>query len=273
MRLRCGYQDSTTPGLTQARSNSPSRSAGRGSHSCSCTASRRPTLHGGGSRRFSRTITASSVLTCVGTATATSRPVTAANVRTRSAPWPPTWWSLMRGLGHDEFAVVGHDRGALVGFRAGLDHPDAVRRLGVLGVIPSVDMWDAMSDIAGVLRRTAYLTAASTDEAIHAICEDCRAGAFVDPAHDAEDREHQRRLGMPVLAIWEDPARPSCPSTRRRYGRSGHQTCGPASSSAVTSCPRRPRSRSPRRYASSCADCSLRGGSSRRARSVGILSL
>ncbi len=31
--------------------------------------------------------------------------------------------TLARELGHDRFALAGHDRGALVAFRAGLDHP------------------------------------------------------------------------------------------------------------------------------------------------------
>src|SRR4051812_29252536 len=33
--------------------------------------------------------------------------------------------ALMRELGHERFAVVGHDRGAYVALRAALDHPDA----------------------------------------------------------------------------------------------------------------------------------------------------
>jgi haloacetate dehalogenase len=37
------------------------------------------------------------------------------------------------------------------------------------------------------------------------VCEDYRAGAFVDPGHDAADRAAGRRLAMPVLAVWEDP--------------------------------------------------------------------
>ena len=36
--------------------------------------------------------------------------------------------SLMRHLGHEQFAVVGHDRGSLVAFRAAMDHPRAVTR-------------------------------------------------------------------------------------------------------------------------------------------------
>src|SRR5436305_7730589 len=31
--------------------------------------------------------------------------------------------TMARALGHDRFALAGHDRGALVAIRAGLDHP------------------------------------------------------------------------------------------------------------------------------------------------------
>src|ERR1700689_1671465 len=34
--------------------------------------------------------------------------------------------TLMRTLGHQQFAVVGHDRGSLVALRLALDHPDVV---------------------------------------------------------------------------------------------------------------------------------------------------
>ena len=36
---------------------------------------------------------------------------------------------LARALGHERFALAGHDRGALVAFRAGLDHPRAIMKL------------------------------------------------------------------------------------------------------------------------------------------------
>jgi haloacetate dehalogenase len=51
---------------------------------------------------------------------------------------------LMRGLGHERFAVVGHDRGGRVGYRMALDHPDAVGRLAVLNVIPTADQFERM---------------------------------------------------------------------------------------------------------------------------------
>ncbi len=37
--------------------------------------------------------------------------------------------SLMRHLGHEQFAVVGHERGSLVTFRTAMDHPNAVTRV------------------------------------------------------------------------------------------------------------------------------------------------
>jgi haloacetate dehalogenase len=44
---------------------------------------------------------------------------------------------VMRQLGHDAFSVIGHDRGARVGHRMALDHPDAVERLAVLDIAPT----------------------------------------------------------------------------------------------------------------------------------------
>jgi haloacetate dehalogenase len=48
---------------------------------------------------------------------------------------------LMRRLGFDSFDVVGHDRGGRVGYRMALDHPDAVRRLTVMDVVPTGEVW------------------------------------------------------------------------------------------------------------------------------------
>ena len=43
---------------------------------------------------------------------------------------------LMRRLGHERFAVVGHDRGGYVAQRLAIDHPEAVERLVILGDVP-----------------------------------------------------------------------------------------------------------------------------------------
>lgn len=48
----------------------------------------------------------------------------------------------MRAAGHERFAVIGHDRGGRVAYRAALDHPDRITRLAVLDVIPTYDVWD-----------------------------------------------------------------------------------------------------------------------------------
>ncbi len=154
----------------------------------------------------------------------------------------------MKHLGHEKFAVVGHDRGGLVGFRLALDYPEAVTHLLVLDVIPTVDMWESLHGIFGVFGyhqfflaqpenfpekllqasaqtfldytmnnwckhpdalpkdiREEYLKAFSNPESIHAICEDYRAGAFVDGRHDAEDRKAGTKINIPVTILWQDP--------------------------------------------------------------------
>src|SRR5437660_10760926 len=44
---------------------------------------------------------------------------------------------VMHALGHERFALVGHDRGARVAHRLALDHPDAVERMAVLDIVPT----------------------------------------------------------------------------------------------------------------------------------------
>jgi haloacetate dehalogenase len=156
--------------------------------------------------------------------------------------------AVMDDFGHERFAVIGHDRGALVAFRAALDHPDRVSHFGALDVVPQSEMWASLTGVAGVFAfhlyllaqpeplperligaapdeffghfldswakmpgaipgdiRTAYLDALRSPEAIHAVCQDYRAGAFVDPGHDDADRVNGNRLSMPSLALWQDP--------------------------------------------------------------------
>jgi haloacetate dehalogenase len=49
--------------------------------------------------------------------------------------------ATMRALGHDRFAVAGHDRGARISYRLALDHPGAVTRLAVMDILPTAEMW------------------------------------------------------------------------------------------------------------------------------------
>ncbi len=49
---------------------------------------------------------------------------------------------LMSGLGHARFSVAGHDRGGRVAYRLALDHPDAIRSLAVLDIIPTGEAFE-----------------------------------------------------------------------------------------------------------------------------------
>ena len=51
--------------------------------------------------------------------------------------------ALMAKLGHATFFVAGHDRGGRVAHRLAIDHPQAVRRLAVIDIAPTLDMYDA----------------------------------------------------------------------------------------------------------------------------------
>jgi pimeloyl-ACP methyl ester carboxylesterase len=67
--------------------------------------------------------------------------------------------ALAKALGHDRFALAGHDRGALVAFRAGLDHPAAVTHLACLDVLPTLDMWEVMHGASAAVGFHLYLMA------------------------------------------------------------------------------------------------------------------
>jgi haloacetate dehalogenase len=67
--------------------------------------------------------------------------------------------AVAHALGHDRFALAGHDRGALVAFRAGLDHPAAITHLACLDVLPTLDMWQAMRGTTAAVGFHLYLMA------------------------------------------------------------------------------------------------------------------
>jgi haloacetate dehalogenase len=52
---------------------------------------------------------------------------------------------VMRQLGFERFAVVGHDRGARVAFRMTLDHASAVTRLALLDIVPTRTIYTQVS--------------------------------------------------------------------------------------------------------------------------------
>ena len=51
---------------------------------------------------------------------------------------------LMRALGFETATVIGHDRGARVAHRWGLDRPEEIERLVVMDIIPTHAMWQRM---------------------------------------------------------------------------------------------------------------------------------
>ncbi len=146
---------------------------------------------------------------------------------------------VMRHLGFERFAVVGHDRGARCAYRLALDHPDRVSALAVLDIIPTgehfwrtdiafaMGYWHwfflaqphplperliAADPDAFYLRRgrsmfaeealAEYQRCFRDPATIHAMCEDYRAGATIDLALDKADKEAGRRIACPVLALW-----------------------------------------------------------------------
>lgn len=153
--------------------------------------------------------------------------------------------ALMRALGFETFAVLAHDRGARVAHRLAMDHPQAVSRLALLDIAPTLAMYEQTSeafaraywhwffliqpaplperlieaDPAAYVRdvmgkRSAglapfdpralaeYQRCLALPGAAHGLCEDYRAAATVDLAHDRADRAAGRKLGMPLLVLW-----------------------------------------------------------------------
>ncbi|MEM7377446.1 MAG: alpha/beta hydrolase [Pseudomonadota bacterium] len=70
-------------------------------------------------------------------------PVDAAHLNQAKRTTAATLVELMASLGHAAFHVAAHDRGARVGYRMALDHPDRVRQLASLDTVPTLDIWEA----------------------------------------------------------------------------------------------------------------------------------
>ncbi|MBI1395633.1 MAG: alpha/beta fold hydrolase [Betaproteobacteria bacterium] len=78
-----------------------------------------------------------------------------------------------------------------------------------------------------------YLTCFRDPETVRAICEDYRAAATLDVAHDAHDRDAGRRISCPTLVLWGQRGRLQewydVPAIWRRWSNSVHATplpCG-----------------------------------------------
>jgi haloacetate dehalogenase len=144
---------------------------------------------------------------------------------------------VMQALGHDRFHLVGHDRGGRVARRLAIDHPERVRTLTVLDIVPAhylyanvtrqfVDAyfhWFLFIRPApfpeNVIASTGMFigggpgdTGAAWAEvykdpaAIHAMCEDYRASAGMDLEIDAADLAAGKRIECPLNVLWGDNA-------------------------------------------------------------------
>lgn len=89
---------------------------------------------------------------------------------------------VAKALGHDRFALAGHDRGALVAIRTGLDHPDNVTHLASLDVLPTLDMWDVLDGTSAAVAFHLYLMAQppGLPETMIAAAPDAFFGSFLD---------------------------------------------------------------------------------------------
>nr|MCS5657597.1 alpha/beta hydrolase [Dehalococcoidia bacterium] len=150
---------------------------------------------------------------------------------------------VMEQLGFDSFLLAAHDRGARVSHRLTKDHPQRVRKLALLDIIPThrmfqivnkematntyhwfflIQPYDFPERVIGAaadqfIRRSfergtnaaqvfppeavaEYVRCATEPEAIHAMCEDYRAGASIDLVHDEAD--FANKVECPLLALW-----------------------------------------------------------------------
>ena len=138
---------------------------------------------------------------------------------------------VMKHFGFDRFSVVGHDRGGRVAHRMVLDHSEKVTKLAVLDIIPTyylythvtIEFVQAYFHWFNYLRpapgpedelkagfasrqkpandvQAEYFRVSSDPAAIHAMCEDYRAGASIDLKHDEADLN--KKITCPLLALW-----------------------------------------------------------------------
>jgi haloacetate dehalogenase len=141
---------------------------------------------------------------------------------------------VMEHLGYRQFLMVGHDRGGRVGRRMALDHPDRVRKLIVMDIVPAHYLYshvtiefvqayfhwfnylrpapgpenDLKTANDAALARTTddvqreYLRNNTNLLTIHAMCEDYRASASIDLEIDAADINAGKKIQCPLLTIW-----------------------------------------------------------------------
>ena len=153
--------------------------------------------------------------------------------------------AVMHALGFMRFQVLAHDRGARVAHRLAGDFPDAVQRLMLLDIAPTLAMYqnttqafataywhwffliqppplpealiesDPVRYLRSVMGKRHKGLAAFAPEALaeyerciaiagtaRSMCEDYRASAGIDLAHDRADVAAGQRLAQPLRVLW-----------------------------------------------------------------------
>ncbi|WP_405804430.1 alpha/beta fold hydrolase [Streptomyces sp. NBC_01187] len=122
--------------------------------------------------------------------------------------------AVARELGHERFALAGHDRGALVAFRAGLDHPGTVTHLACLDVLPTLEMWEALHGTGAAVGFHLYLMAQppGLPEQLIGAAPDLFFGHFLDLWNNDPDA-----FPADVRAAYLDACRAAVPSIVADY--------------------------------------------------------
>lgn len=158
---------------------------------------------------------------------------------------------IMKQLGFQKFALVGHDRGGRAAHRLALDNPEALTKLVILDIVPTYLLYQQITqefattfyhwfllvqpppfpetlvqNSAEYFLKTTilwlggsqltdplpgwispavfeeYLRTFRRPDTIHAICEDYRAAASIDLAHDRADLD--KKIQCPLLVLWSE---------------------------------------------------------------------
>ncbi|MHB1200157.1 MAG: alpha/beta fold hydrolase [Polaromonas sp.] len=166
--------------------------------------------------------------------------------------------AVMDALGQSSFYLCGHDRGGRVAHRLALDHAPRVKKLCIIDIAPTLDMYEGRSmtqpymafarayyhwfhmlqpaPLPEIMMGANHLETAKAylhaklggwggtglnyiepwalaeyercfcnAEALHTACEDYRASAGIDLAHDRGSRKHQPRglkVACDMLVLW-----------------------------------------------------------------------
>src|SRR6185312_533935 len=144
---------------------------------------------------------------------------------------------LMEKLGHKKFALAGHDRGGRVAYRLGLDHPGRLSKLCTLDIVPTHQMWHALTPVSAMKifhwtflsqpyplpeKMIGHMPVEYLEWKISAwngehylsvfdprALDHYRAGATTDLKNDEADVAAGNKIQCPMLALWGESGIPS----------------------------------------------------------------